>query len=113
MALGAVLAALNTMYATVSVRSSEIATMRALGFSGGHVVFSFVLGIPVHRLYRGPPGVFHHTPFEWNYKFDFQLGLFLSDYLYISGDARSDDQKCAICPCHGIFRGAVSCLKGS
>lgn len=43
MALGAVLAALNTMYATVSARSSEIATMRALGFSGGHVVFSFVL----------------------------------------------------------------------
>ena len=43
MALGAVFAALNTMYQTVSARLSEIATMRALGFGGGHVVISFLL----------------------------------------------------------------------
>ena len=43
MALGAVFAALNTMYQTVSARSSEIATMRALGFGGGHVVISFLI----------------------------------------------------------------------
>jgi len=43
MAVGAVFAALNTMYAAVAERSREIATMRALGFGGGTVVLSFVV----------------------------------------------------------------------
>jgi putative ABC transport system permease protein len=43
MALGAVFAALNTMYSAVAERSREIATIRALGFSGGAVVTAFVL----------------------------------------------------------------------
>ena len=43
MAVGAVFAALNTMYAAVSARSPEIATMRALGFSGINIVISFLL----------------------------------------------------------------------
>ena len=43
MAIGAVFAALNTMYAAVSERSSEIATLRALGFVEGNVVVSFLL----------------------------------------------------------------------
>jgi putative ABC transport system permease protein len=43
MALGAVFAALNTMYSAVAERSREIATIRALGFGGGAVVTSFVL----------------------------------------------------------------------
>jgi len=43
MAIGAVFAALNTMYASVSERSSEIATLRALGFVEGNVVTSFLL----------------------------------------------------------------------
>ena len=42
MAIGAVFAALNTMYAAVSARSSEIATMRALGFAGSNIVVSFL-----------------------------------------------------------------------
>jgi putative ABC transport system permease protein len=42
MGLGAVLAALNTMYSAVAERSREIATMRALGFGTGSVVTSFV-----------------------------------------------------------------------
>ncbi len=42
MAIGAVFAALNTMYAAVSARSSEIATMRALGFVGSNIVVSFL-----------------------------------------------------------------------
>ena len=41
--IGAVFGALNTMYSAVSERSREIATMRALGFSGGAVVLSFVI----------------------------------------------------------------------
>lgn len=43
MAIGAVFGALNTMYSAVSERGREIATMRALGFSGPAVVFSFVI----------------------------------------------------------------------
>ncbi|HYF35487.1 MAG TPA: ABC transporter permease [Prosthecobacter sp.] len=40
MALGALFGALNTMYGAVSSRTREIATLRALGFSGGPVVLS-------------------------------------------------------------------------
>ena len=40
MALGAVFAALNSMYAAVSARGKEIATLRALGFGGLPVVVS-------------------------------------------------------------------------
>jgi putative ABC transport system permease protein len=40
MGLGAVFAALNTMYSAVSTRTREIATLRALGFGSFPVVFS-------------------------------------------------------------------------
>ena len=43
MALGAVFAALNTMYSAVAERSREIATIRALGFGAGAVIVSFVI----------------------------------------------------------------------
>lgn len=43
MAIGAVFGALNTMYSAVAERGREIATMRALGFGGGAVVFSFLV----------------------------------------------------------------------
>ena len=43
MGIGAVFAALNTMYSAVSERGREIATLRALGFGSGAVVVSFVL----------------------------------------------------------------------
>jgi putative ABC transport system permease protein len=43
MAIGAVFGALNTMYSAVSERSREIATMRAVGFGGASVVFSFLV----------------------------------------------------------------------
>ncbi len=43
MAIGAIFGALNTMYSAVSERGREIATMRALGFGGGAVVFSFLV----------------------------------------------------------------------
>ena len=43
MALGAVFAALNTMYSAVAERSREIATIRALGFGGAAIVVSFVV----------------------------------------------------------------------
>jgi putative ABC transport system permease protein len=43
MGVGAVFAALNTMSSTISARSREVATLRSLGFSGGSIVFSFIL----------------------------------------------------------------------
>lgn len=43
MGVGAVFGALNTMYSAVAERAREIATMRALGFSVGSVVASFVV----------------------------------------------------------------------
>ena len=43
MAIGAVVGALNTMYSAVAERGREIATMRAIGFGGPSVVFSFVI----------------------------------------------------------------------
>jgi putative ABC transport system permease protein len=41
MGIGAVFAALNTMYSAVAERSREIATLRALGFGAGSIVLSF------------------------------------------------------------------------
>jgi putative ABC transport system permease protein len=43
MGVGAIFAALNTMYSAVTERSREIATMRALGFGSGSVVLSFIV----------------------------------------------------------------------
>ena len=40
MALGALFAALNTMYGAVSARTREIATLRALGFGAGPIITS-------------------------------------------------------------------------
>jgi putative ABC transport system permease protein len=43
MGIGAIFGALNTMYSAVAERSREIATLRALGFGAGSVVFSFMV----------------------------------------------------------------------
>jgi putative ABC transport system permease protein len=43
MVAGAVFGALNTMYSSISTRSREIATLRALGFSSGPVVVSVIV----------------------------------------------------------------------
>jgi putative ABC transport system permease protein len=43
MALGAIFAALNSMYAAVATRSKEIATLRAIGFGGMAVLVSVMI----------------------------------------------------------------------
>ena len=43
MGVGAIFGALNTMYSAVSERTREIATLRALGFSSGSVILSFMV----------------------------------------------------------------------
>ncbi|MGH8258561.1 MAG: ABC transporter permease, partial [Steroidobacteraceae bacterium] len=44
MAIGAIFAALNTMYSAVSARTMEIATLRAIGFGATAVVASVIVG---------------------------------------------------------------------
>lgn len=56
MGIGAVFAALNTMYSAVSSRTREIATLRALGFGAGPVVTSVLLESAVLGLLGGIVG---------------------------------------------------------
>ncbi len=53
MGIGAVFAALNTMYSAVSTRTTEIATLRAIGFGGLPVVGSVLLEALVLALIGG------------------------------------------------------------
>ncbi len=43
MAIGAIFGALNTMYSAISARSTEIATLRAIGFPERSIMLSFIL----------------------------------------------------------------------
>ena len=56
MAIGAVFAALNTMYSAVSARTVEIATLRALGFGSVPVVISVMIEAIVLALLGGLVG---------------------------------------------------------
>jgi putative ABC transport system permease protein len=53
MAIGAIFAALNTMYSAVSSRTLEIATLRALGFSSIPIVFSVIIEAVALALFGG------------------------------------------------------------
>jgi len=56
MAVGAIFGAINTMYSAVSTRTREIATLRALGFSGGPVVISVLFESLLLALFGGTIG---------------------------------------------------------
>jgi putative ABC transport system permease protein len=56
MALGALFAALNTMYSAVAARTREIATLRALGFGTGSVIVSVLVESIVIALIGGAIG---------------------------------------------------------
>jgi len=56
MGVGAVFAALNTMYSAVSSRTREIATLRALGFGAAPVVASVLIEALVLGLLGGVAG---------------------------------------------------------
>jgi putative ABC transport system permease protein len=53
MGVGAVFAALNTMYSAVAERRREVATIKALGFGGSSIVLSFTLEALVISLLGG------------------------------------------------------------
>lgn len=57
MGLGAVFAALNTMYSAVAARTREIATLRALGFGSGPVVVSVLAEALLLGLVGGAVGM--------------------------------------------------------
>jgi putative ABC transport system permease protein len=74
MAVGAVFGALNTMYNSVSARTREIATLRALGFGSGAVVVSIMLESLAVALVGGSIGAaiaylafngFHTSTVNW------------------------------------------------
>jgi putative ABC transport system permease protein len=56
MALGAIFAALNSMYAAVATRSKEIATLRAIGFGGLPVLVSVMIEALLLALFGGLMG---------------------------------------------------------
>ncbi len=56
MALGALFAALNTMYSAVAARTREIATLRALGFGSGPIVMSVLVESVVIAILGGAVG---------------------------------------------------------
>ena len=56
MGIGAVFAAMNTMYRVVASRTREIGTLRAIGFSRGAILLSFVLESAVIGVIGGALG---------------------------------------------------------
>ena len=62
MGIGAVFAAMNTMYAAVSARTTEIGTLRALGFRPGAVLGSFLLESLTLAVAAGALGVILALP---------------------------------------------------
>jgi len=64
MAVGAVFAALNTMYSAVAARSSEIGTLKALGFGPGSIVASFLAESMIIALAGGALGCLAALPFN-------------------------------------------------
>jgi ABC-type antimicrobial peptide transport system permease subunit len=64
MAIGSVFAAANTMYAAVSYRSREIATLRVMGFRRGSIVLSFVFEAILLSLLGAAVGIVLMLPFN-------------------------------------------------
>jgi|SRR6266568_487222 putative ABC transport system permease protein len=64
MAIGSIFAAANTMYAAVSYRSREIATLRVLGFRRGSILTSFVFESVLLALLGAAVGIVLMLPFN-------------------------------------------------
>jgi putative ABC transport system permease protein len=62
MAVGAIFGAMNTMYAAVSARTTEIGTLRALGFAPYAVMTSFLLESVVLAVLAGVIGIILALP---------------------------------------------------
>jgi putative ABC transport system permease protein len=100
MAIGASFGAMNTMYAQVSARTREVATMRALGFARSSILLSFVLEsvmlglvggilggafatLAVNAFLTAPTGTNNFATFaEIMFNFDLTLPLLLSGVVF-------------------------------
>jgi len=94
MAVGAIFGALNTMYNSVSARTREIATLRALGFGGGTVVASVMLESLVLALVGGLLGGaiaylvfngFHTATVNWQSFSQVTFAFYVTPQLLIGG----------------------------
>lgn len=64
MAVGAVFAALNTMYSAVAARAAEIGTLKAVGFTPANIVVSFLVESILIALAGGIIGCLAALPFN-------------------------------------------------
>ncbi len=64
MAIGAVFGGMNTMYAAVAARGTEIGTLRALGFAPGAIMTSFLLESAMLALAGGLIGIVLALPID-------------------------------------------------
>ena len=94
MAVGAVFGALNTMYSSVSARTREIATLRALGFGSSAVVVSVMLESTALALFGGALGAglsylafngFHTATMNWQSFSQITFSLAVTPQLLIQG----------------------------
>ncbi|HYV27219.1 MAG TPA: FtsX-like permease family protein [Candidatus Eisenbacteria bacterium] len=94
MAIGAIFGALNTMYNSVSARTREIATLRALGFGSGAVVVSVMLESLAVALAGGAIGAaiayvafngFHTSTVNWQSFSQVTFAFHVTPQLVIQG----------------------------
>jgi putative ABC transport system permease protein len=94
MAVGAVFGAFNTMYSSVSTRTREIATLRALGFGSGAVVAAVMLESVVLSIAGGVAGAviayagfngFHAATINWQSFSQITFAFLVTPQLLIQG----------------------------
>jgi len=94
MAVGAVFGALNTMYNSVSARTREIATLRALGFGSGAVVVAVMLESVALAVLGGAIGAcaaylafngFHTATMNWQSFSQITFSLAVTPQLLVKG----------------------------
>lgn len=94
MAVGAVFGALNTMYSSVSARTREIATLRALGFGGAAVIMSVMLESVALAFIGGAIGAgisylafngFHTATMNWQSFSQVTFALAVTPQLLVQG----------------------------
>jgi putative ABC transport system permease protein len=94
MAIGAIFGALNTMYNSVSARTREIATLRALGFGSGAVVAAVMLESLAIALVGGALGAsvayvafngFHTSTVNWQTFSQVTFAFLVTPQLLVQG----------------------------
>ena len=108
MGIGAVFAALNTMYSAVSERAREIATLRALGFGSGASWLSFVLESMLVALVGGILGALVVLPFNGYTVGTHELADVLPRLLCVQDHARARPGWDRLRAAHGTDRGTAS-----